>query len=514
VVRPSEAGATHKWVALAVVCVSVTVIVLDNTIMNVALPSIADSLNANSSQLQWIVDAYTLVFASLLLSAGTIGDRYGRRGTLMSGLTIFGVGSVLAAFSTGPWVLIGFRALMGIGAAAIYPTTLSIITNMFTGKDRGRAIGIWAALAGVGVALGPILGGVLLDHWWWGSVLLVNVPIVVVSLVLIPVFVPTSRDPDPRPLDPGGFVLSIVGLTALLYGIIEGPRLGWRSANVVTGLVVGLVVLSAFALWENHTANPMLPLEFFENPRFWSACVALSLTFFALFGYIFLLTQYLQFVRGLSPLGAGLRLAAPAVGLIVGAPLAPRLVEQVGTKIVVATGLFVAGAALLLLTNESVIAHDVRLAPVFALFGLAMGLTMAPATESIMGSIPPARAGVGSAVNDTTRQMGGALGVAILGSVAATHYMSRVGGLGLAPSDASTAKESIGAALRLAQRLPPAAAARLADAARAGFTDGIRLATFVGAVAVIAAAVLVVRFLPARESSSPRVDAEAASSRR
>jgi predicted MFS family arabinose efflux permease len=258
----------------------------------------------------------------------------------------------------------------------------------------------------------------------------------------------------------------------------------------------------------------MLPLEFFENPRFWSACVALSLTFFGLFGYIFLLTQYLQFVRGLSPLGAGLRLAAPAVGLIVGAPLAPRLVEHVGTKIVVASGLFVAGGALLLLTNESVIAHDVRLAPVFALFGLAMGLTMAPATESIMGSIPPARAGVGSAVNDTTRQMGGALGVAILGSVAATHYMSRVGGLGLAPADASTAKESIGAALQLARRLPPAAAVRLADAARAGFTDGIRLATFVGAVAVIAAAVLVVRFLPARESSSARVDAEAASSRR
>jgi EmrB/QacA subfamily drug resistance transporter len=504
---------THKWFALAVVCVSVTVIVLDNTIMNVALPSIADSLNANSSQLQWIVDAYTLVFASLLLSAGTIGDRYGRRGTLMSGLAIFGVGSVLAAFSTGPWMLIGFRGLMGIGAAAIYPTTLSIITNMFTGKERGRAIGIWAALAGVGVALGPILGGVLLDHWWWGSVLLVNVPIVIVSLVLIPAFVPTSRDPDARPLDPGGFVLSIAGLTALLYGIIEGPRLGWSSTNVVAGLVTGVAVLAAFALWEHHTTNPMLPLEFFENPRFWSACVALSLTFFALFGYIFLLTQYLQFVRGLSPLGAGLRLAAPAVGLIVGAPLAPRLVEHVGTKLVVATGLFVAGAALLLLADESVIAHDISLAPVFALFGLAMGLTMAPATESIMGSVPPARAGVGSAVNDTTRQMGGALGVAILGSVAATHYMSRVGGLGLPPSDASAAKESIGAALQLAQRLPPAAAARLADAARAGFTDGIRLATFVGAAAVIGAALLVVRFLPARESSSPRVDTEAAASR-
>jgi EmrB/QacA subfamily drug resistance transporter len=493
----------HKQLALAVVCISVTVIVLDNTIMNVALPSIADSLHANSSQLQWVVDAYTLVFASLLLSAGTVGDRYGRRGTLMIGLAIFGIGSLLAAFATNPWSLISFRALMGIGAAAIFPTTLSIITNMFTGAERGRAIGIWAALAGVGVALGPILGGALLDRWWWGSVLLVNVPIVIISLVLIPIFVPTSRDPAARPLDPWGFVLSIAGLTALLYGIIEGPRLGWRSSNVVAGLVIGVSVLAAFVAWEHHTKTPMLPLEFFENPRFWSACVALSLTFFALFGYIFLLTQYLQFVRGLSPLAAGLRLAAPALGLIVGAPLAPRLVERIGTKIVVAIGLFGAGVALLLLTSETVIAHDALLAPVFALFGVSMGMTMAPATESIMGSVPRNRAGVGSAVNDTTRQMGGALGVAVLGSIASTHYISRIDNLGLAPPAANTAKESIGAALGVAQRLPPAAAATLADAARAGFTDGIRLATLVGACAVIGAALLVVRFLPARKVSPP-----------
>jgi Na+/melibiose symporter-like transporter len=247
----------------------------------------------------------------------------------------------------------------------------------------------------------------------------------------------------------------------------------------------------------------MLPLEFFENPRFWSACVALSLTFFGLVGYIFLLTQYLQFVRGLSPLGAGLRLAAPAIVLVIGAPLAPRLVERIGTKIVVAIGLFGAGTALLLLTSESVISHDALLAPVFALFGVSMGMTMAPATESIMGSVPRNRAGVGSAVNDTTRQMGGALGVAVLGSIASTHYISRIDRLGLAPSDANAAKESIGAALGIAQRLPPAAATHLADAARAGFTDGIRLATLVGACAVIGAALLVVRFLPAREQHSP-----------
>jgi EmrB/QacA subfamily drug resistance transporter len=502
---PSEhatAQQTHyerRWLALAVVCLSVVVIVLDGTIMNVAIPSIQASLHADSSQLQWTIDAYTLVFAALLLSAGTLGDRYGRRGTLMTGLAIFGVGSALAAFSTASWQLILFRALMGVGAAAIYPTTLSIITNMFEGVERGRAIGIWAALAGVGVALGPILGGLLLDRWWWGSVLLVNVPIVAAALVLLPLVVPTSRDPQARPLDPPGFALSIAGLTALLYGIIEGPRSGWGSTRVMTALTVGLVLLACFVAWERRTRDPMLPLEFFEDPRFSAASVALSLTFFALFGYIFLLTQYLQFVRGLSPLHAGLRLAAPAAGLAISAPLAPRLVERVGTKIVVASGLSGATVSLLLLSRLTVLAHDALLAPVFALFGLAMGLTMAPATESIMGSVPRDRAGVGSAVNDTTRQTGGALGVAVLGSIAATRYSAGIDALAAPPPLAHVAKQSIGAALQLGHRLPQAMGARLIVSARAGFTSGIQLATLVGAGAVFVAALVVVRFLPARQ---------------
>ena len=496
--RAPTARRANRWIALAVVCISVAVIVLDGTIVNVAIPSIQLSLGVTSSQLQWIVDAYTLVFASMLLTAGTMGDRYGRRGTLMVGLTVFGGGSALAAFATEPWELIAFRALMGLGAAAIYPTTLSIITNMFEGTERGRAIGIWAALGGVGVALGPILGGVLLDRWWWGSVLLVNVPIVAVSLVLIWLFVPTSRDRDARSLDLIGFVLSIVGLTALLYGIIEGPHAGWSSTRVLTALVAGVAVLTVFVGWEKHAREPMLPLQFFKNARFSAASVALSMTFFSLFGFIFMLTQYLQFVRGLSPLQAGLRLAAPAIGLGIGSPLAPRLVERVGSKIVVAGGLLGASAMLLLLTSETVVSHDVLLAPVFGAFGLAMGMTMAPATESIMGSVPRSRAGVGSAVNDTTRQAGGALGVAVLGSILATRYNAQINRAAFPAPLATAAKQSIGAALEIAQRQPPAIATHLVELARAGFTSGMRLATFAAAIVVFAAALIVVRFLPAR----------------
>ncbi len=465
--RAPARGSTHgrgRWLALTVVCVSVTVIVLDNTIMNVALPSIERSLHASTTQLQWTVDAYTLVFASLLLTAGTIGDKYGRRGTLMAGLAIFGTGSVLASFAGSPEWLIAFRALMGVGAAAIFPTTLSIITNIFEGEERGRAIGIWAALAGVGIAAGPIVGGALLDHWWWGSVLLVNIPIVVVSIVMLALVVPTSRDPDAPPVDLPGAALSTLGMTVLLYGIIEAPRRGWSSPLVVGCLAAGVGVLLGFVVWERHATHPMLPLRFFRKPRFSAAVAALSLTFFALFGAVFLLTQYLQFVRGLSPLDAGLRLAAPALGIMIGAPVAPRAAERFGTKIVVTGGLLVAAISLAVLSRVSILGHDGWFEVAFVLFGLGMGFTMAPATESIMGSVPRDRAGVGSAVNDATRQTGGALGVAVLGSLLATQYNAKINALHLPPRVADTAKDSIGAALAL--RASAARARRVATRRR------------------------------------------------
>ncbi len=488
----------HRWGALAVICIAVVVIILDNTIMNVALPSIERSLGATSSQLQWVVDAYTLVFASLLLTAGTLGDRYGRRGALMVGLVIFGAGSALASSASSAWWLIGFRALMGLGAAAIFPTTLSIITNIFEGRERGRAIGIWAGLSGVGIAAGPIVGGMLLDRFWWGSVLLVNVPIVAIALPLLFFFVPTSKDPHARPVDPAGAGLSVVGLTALLYGIIEAPQRGWASLEVLAALGTGIVVLTLFVAWELHTDEPMLEVSFFSDARFTAASIALSLTFFGLFGFVFLLTQYLQFVEGLSPLAAGLRLAPPALGIAIAAPIAPRVVEHIGTKVVVAAGLVTATVALLLLDLDTVLSSDLWLALVLVLFGFGMGLTMAPATDSIMGSVPRDRAGVGSAVNDTTRQTGGALGVAVLGSLFSTRYTAHIAGLGLPAPVAHVAKQQVAAALQIARRLPPPAGPRLASAARTGFTSGLHLATLTAAGIVLMSAIIVAVWLPAR----------------
>ncbi len=498
--------AAHRWRALAVICLCVTVIVLDNTILNVALPSIEQSLHASATQLQWMIDAYTLTFASLLLAVGNLGDKYGRRGALLAGLVIFGGGSGLAAFASSAGALIAFRALMGVGGAAIFPTTLSIITNVFEGDERGRAIGIWSAISGLGIAAGPIVGGLLLAHFWWGSVLLVNVPIVALSIVLVLLFVPTSKDERAARLDVLGAVLGTAGMTALIYGIIEAPRHGWSSTQVVTALLLGVIVLFAFVLRERSTDHPMLPVIFFANRRFSGASVALALTFFGLSGYIFLLTQYLQFVRGLDALAAGLRLAAPAVGILVSAPISPRLAERFGTKVVVAVGLAMAAVAMVLLSRTWVLDDDLRLALLFVFFGFGMGLTFAPATDSIMGSVPRERAGVGSAVNDTTRQIGGVLGVAVIGSLLVTRYNSRIDALVLPARSRSTVRSSIGAALLEARHVGGIAGQRIVEAARGGFVNGFQFATLVVAAVIAASVIVVVLFLPNRP---PAPDASA-----
>ena len=300
-----------RWIALLVVCMSLTIIGIDNTVLNVAIPTLshpaaAGGLGASGSQLQWIVDSYTIVFAGLLLTAGSLGDRFGRYRALTIGLIIFGIGSAASAFATSATMLIGTRALMGVGASAIMPATLSIITNVFAEpRERSKAIGVWAGVAAIGIGIGPVIGGVLLEHFWWGSVFLVNVPVVLVALVLGFFFVPDSRDPSASALDPLGSVLSIVGLASLLYAIIEGPSDGWTSTGVIAGFLIGAVVLAAFAWWELHSASPMLDLHFFENPRFSAASGAITITFLALFGMIFLLTQYLQLVLDYSTVEAG-----------------------------------------------------------------------------------------------------------------------------------------------------------------------------------------------------------------
>lgn len=491
----------RRWWTLLVLCVSLIVITLDNTILNVALPTLVEDLHATNSQLQWIVDGYTLVFAGLLLTAGTLGDRFGRKGALQTGLVVFALGSLLSALATDPWHLIATRSIMGIGGAFIMPSTLSILTNVFPANERGRAIGIWSGVAGLGVAIGPLAGGYLVDHIGWEAIFLVNLPIVAIGLVAGGFLIPTSKDPTHAKLDIPGAALSIVALTALVFGLIEAPSWGWTSPTILASFAVALVAFVLFAFRELHTEHPMLDISFFSNPRFSAASVAVSLVFFAMFGYSFLLTQYLQFVLDYSPSGAGLAMLPFALAMMVTAPNAPRLVERIGTKLVVTIGLSMVSLSMLLqvqLTTESTY-PSILWRMLFLSVG--MGLTMAPATESIMGSLPLAKAGVGSAMNDTTRQVGGTLGVAIIGSVLSSIYGSKIvdalSGTPAPQEAIDVASESLGGAMMVAQRIG-SRGDQLVAVAREAFVDGLHGGAIVAAIAAILGAVIAAAYLPAR----------------
>ena len=491
----------RRWMALAVLALSLVVIGMDNTILNVALPTLVRDLNATASQLQWIVDSYVLVFAGLLLTMGALGDRFGRKRALMSGMAIFALASASSAWASSPELLIATRAAMGIGAALIMPSTLSIITDIFPPDERGRAIAVWAAIAGLGIVAGPVIGGWLLEHFWWGSVFLVNLPIVSLAVVGGYELVPESKDPQATPLDPLGAVLSIAGLSALVFGIIEAPENGWTDGITLTALATAVVVLTVFVVWELRCKHPMLRIDFFKNPRFTAASIAITLIFFALFGTIFVLTQHLQFVLGYSALEAGFRVT-PLATMVVGAPLAARAVERIGTKAVVTAGLTVVAVALWLVSGVDVGSGYVPLAWALALMGLGMGATMAPATDSIMGSLPLAKAGVGSAMNDTTRMVGGALGVAVIGSVLSSSYGEAITPAvsNLPPPAASAASDSVGGALSVAGRIGPQAS-ELVLAARSAFVESMGDAVLVAAGVAMLGAMVALFFLPARPRS-------------
>jgi EmrB/QacA subfamily drug resistance transporter len=497
-----------RWATLLVLCVSLIVIVVDNTILNVAIPTLGrptaqGGLGATASQLQWIVDAYTIVFAGLLLTAGSLGDRFGRYRALAFGLVVFGVGSALSAFAGSAGMLIFTRSLMGVGGAFIMPSTLSVLTNVFTSPvERGRAIGVWAGVSAVGIGIGPITGGLLLAHFWWGSVFLVNVPIVILGLVAGWYLVPESRDPSAPKLDPLGSVLSIAGLTSLLWAVIEAPSHGWTSPEILAGFAIGVVVLGAFLAWELTYSSPMLNLHFFQNPRFTVACGAITLTFLALFGTIFLLTQYLQAVLDYSTVKAGAVLLPQAAMLMLFAPLSSVWVQRLGTKAVVTGGLILVGTSLLLFWTLDPDSSTLHVVGITSLLGLGMSNVMAPATESIMGSLPRAKAGVGSAVNDTTRQVGGAVGVAVLGSIMSSRYNSEISGrlAGVPPDVAANVKDNVVEAVNYARE---AAAARpftgqLVSAAHDSFVTGMHTAVTVAAVVALVAAAGVAVWLPSR----------------
>jgi EmrB/QacA subfamily drug resistance transporter len=493
-------GYERRWWILGVLCLSLLVIGLDNTILNVALPTLVRDLGASTSQLQWIVDAYTLVFAGLLLTAGSLSDRYGRRTALASGLVIFGVGSLASAFAGSASTLIFTRALMGVGGAFIMPSTLSILTNVFPAEERGRAIGIWAGVSGLGIGIGPVVGGWLLTHFWWGSVFLVNVPVVIFALIAGRLIVPNSKDPSAPRLDPVGASLSIVGLVSLVFGIIEAPSHGWTHPLILAAFGVALITLTAFIAWERRSDHPMLNLEFFKNPRLTAANISVTLVFFALFGSLFFLTQYLQFVLGYSALQAGYRVAPIALVLIVVSPITGRLVNRLGNKVLVTAGMSVVAAGLWYLSTLTITSGYGHVLISIMILGSGMALAMTPATESIMGSLPLAKAGVGSAMNDTTRQIGGALGVAILGSVFASAYTATLAPwLAGLPADAATAAQSsVGSAIEIGNQIGGVAGTALVTAAKSSFIHAMDRGLAVGAVVALVGAVVALMWLPKR----------------
>ena len=492
----------HRWAGLAVVSVAVFITTLDGLIVNIALPRLSEQLGASTRDLQWVVDAYLLVFTGLLLAAGGLGDRFGRRAGLVVGLIAFGLTSAYASSVQSAGSLIFARALMGIGAAAIFPTTLAIITNLFTSaKERAAAIGIWSAVSGMGVAAGPITGGWLLEHFWWGSVFLVNIPVVVVAVVGILLVVPESRDSSVPRLDAAGLALSIATIGALVFTIIEAPEFGWLGPRTLAGFAVSALLLATFIRLELRVEHPLLPVRIFENLRFSAASVAVTSAFFALFGFVFLITQYFQLVRRYSPLEAGVRTLPVAFSIAAASVLSPKLVERIGTKRVVSGGLTLMALGFLWVSFASATTPYVEIVGQMLLLGAGLGSTTAPATESIMGSLPIDKAGVGSAVNDTTRELGGTLGVAVIGSVFSSVYVHalRKGPVfSTLPQAAQTAtKDSVVAAARVGGSLGANAPTFFLEV-RDAFLSGLGTSCLVVAGVAAAGAVFALRFLPAR----------------
>ena len=490
---------------LAVLCVSLLIVSLDNTILNVALPVIVRTLHASSSSLQWIVDSYAIVFAGLLLLAGSLGDRLGRKWVFMAGLVIFAAGSAVSAFSGTADRLIAARAFMGIGGAAIMPSTLSILTSTFTeARERARAIGIWSGTTGLGVAVGPVAGGWLLSHFWWGSVFLVNVPIALVGLFATVWFVPNSRNSNTKRADPIGAGLSIVGMGLLLWGIIEAPNRSWTSPLILGAIVAAIAILAVFTIWERRSSHPMLEVSFFKSRRFSAAVGTMGLIMFALMGGLFLLTQYLQFSLGYTAFETGLRIAPIAAVLLVVAPLSSVLDHIVGTKPVVFAGMAIVALGFALLTRVTV--HDTYMdvLPAFVLIGLGTGLAFAPSTESVMGSLPVDQAGVGAATNGAALQTGGALGVGVLGSLLNTRYQNLLAPVlahyKMPASVLHLITGSLGGALAVSEKIGGVLGPELASFARRSFISGMDLAVSVAAIVVGAAGLVVLAALPNRSA--------------
>ena len=489
----------RRWFLLGIMCLSLVMVVMAVSGLNVAIPSIQSALGATNTDLQWIVDSYAIIFAGLLLTAGAIGDRFGRKRALQGGLVLFGVGSLLGTVADSVSLIIVARAVMGIGAAFVMPATLSILSAVFPPHERGKAIAVWAGFAGAGGALGPLVVGFLLTDWWvfpaywWGAAFLINVVTVAIVLVAVSIWSPQSKDDESTPLDPVGAVLSVVGLAALLYGIIEGPVKGWTSVEVVAAFVVAAVTLVGFVRWELRSPTPMLPMRFFRNARFSIGSGVITFAFFVMFGFFFLVTQFLQFVRDYSPLDAGVATLPLAVALVAVSPRSDALSTRIGATKVMAVGFAFVAAGFVVMSTVQASTSYLVIAGALVLLGIGMGVTVAPATGSIMAAVPLNKAGVGSAVNDTTREVGGALGIAVLGSIANSTYRSGIDGdllTGLPAEVADAASESVGAAISISRNLPAEIGGPLGQSARDAFTTAFNSSLL--AAGIIAAVIGVV----------------------
>jgi MFS transporter, DHA2 family, multidrug resistance protein len=510
----------RRWTILGVLMFSLVIVILDNTILNVALKTIQEDLRATQSDMEWAINSYTLVFAGLMFTFGVLGDRVGRKRLLLIGMVLFGAASALTAFSQGSGWLIANRALMGIGAAMIQPQTLSIIQNVFEPAERGRAIGIWAGVSGAGIALGPVTGGLLLEHFWWGSVFLINVPVALVGALATLWIVPESKDPNPKRVDPFGVVLSIAGLVLLVYGIIKGGEHGnWGSAQVLGAIFGGVAILVLFVWLEWRSRHPSLDVTLFRKPAFSASTAALALTFFAMMGTTFFLTFYWQVVRGYAPLRAGLLVVPVSIGIAFMAPRSAKLVERFGARNVIAAGMVITAAVFVTYTqieqDTSVWAIELLLLA----WGLGGGMVMAPATTVTMSAVPRDKAGVGSAVTNTVRMVGGSLGVAILGSVLSAVYRGRLDGAvnvlpqGLRDSASESIGGTVGAIGQVAGQVEngtlPASAARplpaLAETANNAFLHAMHTAVLVSVGASLVAAVVAWVFLPGRQAPAVHI---------
>ncbi len=488
----------RRWWTLSVLCLSLLIIMIGNTSLNVALPSLSEELSATNSQLQWMVDAYSLVFAGLLFAAGNFGDRYGRKGILQIGLVVFGLATAYAAFfaetSAG---VIGARVGMGVGAAMVMPATLSIITNIFPVRERARAVAIWAGVSGAGAAVGPLLSGFVLEHGTWNEVFLINVPFVLLALGVGAFLVPRSRGEHHTPLDLLGAVLSAIGLSTLVFAIIEGPVYGWTSPVTIGVGTVGLLVLVAFVLWELHVEHPMLDVRLFRIGAFGTSALVLTMVFFALMGTFFSLTQMLQLVWGYSPLEAAVRMAPISVAIMIAAPRSAKLAARYGKRRVVATGMWMIAAGVGVISTMGVEPSYLLLLGGTFVMALGMGTAMSPTTDLLMSSVPRTQAGMGSAMNDTTRELGGSLGVAVFGSLLASRYAAELAGTSQVPDQVrEQVSSSLAGALQASQVAGGDDGAALVVAAKDAWMSGFGFSALVAAVVVAVAGGLAWRFLP------------------